>query len=51
MQFRIFYGKIKIYKFRILPVVLCGCETCSLTLKEEHRLWVFGEIFGPREMK
>jgi hypothetical protein len=28
--------KIKIYKTIILPVVLCWCETWSLTLKEEH---------------
>jgi hypothetical protein len=33
--------KIGIYKTIILPVVLCGCETWSLTLKEEHRLRVF----------
>jgi len=32
--------KIKIYKTIISPVVLCGCETWSLTLKEEHRLRV-----------
>jgi hypothetical protein len=25
----------------ILPVVLCGCETWSLTLREECRLKVF----------
>jgi hypothetical protein len=30
--------KIKIYKTIILPVVLYGCETWSLTLKEECRL-------------
>jgi hypothetical protein len=30
--------KIKIYKTIILPVVLYGCETLSLTLREEHRL-------------
>jgi hypothetical protein len=29
--------KIKIYKAIILPVVLYGCETWSLTLREEHR--------------
>jgi hypothetical protein len=34
-------------------VVLYGCKTCSLTLKEEHRLTVFENkvlrrIFGPR---
>jgi hypothetical protein len=28
--------KIKIYKTIILPVVLYGCETLSLTLREEH---------------
>jgi hypothetical protein len=33
--------KIKIYKNIILPVVLYGCETLSLTLWEEHRLRVF----------
>jgi hypothetical protein len=33
--------KIKIYKTIILPVVLYGCETLSLTLWEEHRLRVF----------
>jgi hypothetical protein len=33
--------KIRIYKTIILPVVLYGCETWSLTLREEHRLSVF----------
>jgi hypothetical protein len=37
----------------ILPVVLYGCETWSLILREEHRLRVFenrvlGRIFGPK---
>jgi hypothetical protein len=37
----------------ILPVVLYGCETLSLTLREEHRLRVFENrvlrrIFGPK---
>jgi hypothetical protein len=32
--------KIKIYRTIILPVVLCGCETWSLTLREERRLRV-----------
>jgi hypothetical protein len=32
--------KIKIYKTVILPVVLYGCKTWSLTLGEEHRLRV-----------
>jgi hypothetical protein len=33
--------KIKIYKTVILPVVLYGCETWSLTLREEHKLRVY----------
>jgi hypothetical protein len=38
--------------YYILPVVLYGCETWSLTLKEERRLRVFENrvlrrIFGP----
>ena len=45
--------KIKIYINIILPVVLYGCETCSLTLREERKLRVFENmvlrrIFGPR---
>jgi hypothetical protein len=45
--------KIRIYKTIILPVVLYGSETCSLTLKEERRLRVFENrvlrrIFGPK---
>jgi len=33
--------KIKIYRTVILPVVLYGCETWSLTLREERKLRVF----------
>jgi len=33
--------KIKVYRTIILPVVLYGCDTWSLTLKEERRLRVF----------
>jgi hypothetical protein len=45
--------KVKIYKTIILPVVLYGCETWSLTLREDHRLRVFENrvlrrIFGPK---
>jgi hypothetical protein len=45
--------KVKIYKTIILPVVLYGCETLSLTLREEQRLRVFENrvlrrIFGPK---
>ena len=32
---------IEIYRTIILPVVLCGCETWSLTLREDRRLRVF----------
>jgi hypothetical protein len=35
--------KIRIYKTIILPAVLYGCETWSLTLREEHTLRVFQE--------
>jgi hypothetical protein len=45
--------KIKIYKTIILPVVLYGCETWSLTLREECRLRIFENkvlrrIYGPK---
>jgi hypothetical protein len=45
--------KVKIYKTIIRPVVLYGCETWSLTLREEHRLRVFENrvlrrIFGSK---
>jgi hypothetical protein len=33
--------KITTYKTVILPAVRYGCETWSLTLREEHRLGVF----------
>jgi hypothetical protein len=44
---------IKIYRTIILPVVLYGCKTWSVTLREEHRLGVFEnkalkKIFGPK---
>jgi len=45
--------KIKIYRTIILPVVFYGCETWSLTLREERRLRVFEnrvlrKVFGPK---
>jgi hypothetical protein len=45
--------KIKIHRTIILPVVLYGCETWSLALREEHRLRmsqnsVLSRIFGPK---
>jgi hypothetical protein len=45
--------KVRIYKTIILPVVLYGCETWSLTVREEHKLRVFEnrvlrKIFGPK---
>ena len=45
--------KIKIYRTVILPAVVYGCETWSLTLREEHRLMVLENrvlrrIFGSK---
>jgi hypothetical protein len=45
--------KIKIYRTIIFPVVLYGCETCLLTLREECRQQVFENrvlrrVFGPK---
>jgi hypothetical protein len=44
--------KVRIYKTIILPVVLYGCETWSLIVREEHKLTVFESrvlrIFGPK---
>jgi hypothetical protein len=45
--------KVKIYKTIILPLVLYGCETWLLRLREEHRLRVFENrvlrrIFEPK---
>jgi hypothetical protein len=42
-----------IHTYIILPVILYGCKTWSLTLREEHRLRVFENrvlwrIFGPK---
>ena len=34
---------IMIYRSIILPIVLYGCETCLLTLREERKLRVFEE--------
>jgi hypothetical protein len=48
--------KIKIYRTIILPMVLYGCETWLLTLREERRLRVFanrvlGRVFGPKRVE
>jgi len=45
--------KIKIYRTIILPLVLYGCETWSLALREDRRLRVFEKRvlrrkFGPK---
>ncbi|KAJ4429754.1 hypothetical protein ANN_21958 [Periplaneta americana] len=45
--------KVRIYKTVILPVLLYGCETWTLTLREEQRLRVFEnkvlrKIFGAK---
>jgi hypothetical protein len=48
--------KIGLYTIIILPVVLYGCETWYLTLREEQRLRVFENrvlrrIVGPKKDK
>jgi len=48
--------KINIYRTIILPIILYGCESWSLTLREERKLRVFENmvlrrIFGPRRDK
>jgi hypothetical protein len=45
--------KVRIYKIIILHVVLYGCETWSLAVREEHKLRVFENrvlrrIFEPK---
>jgi hypothetical protein len=45
--------KFRVYKTIILPVVLYGCETWSLSVRGEHKLKVFENrvlrrIFGPK---
>ena len=55
LSFHLLSKKLKVntYKTIILLIVLYGCETWSLTLKEEHRLRVFEnkvlrKIFGAK---
>jgi hypothetical protein len=48
--------KVNIYRTIILPVVLYGCETWLLTLREERRLRLFENrvlrrVFGPKRDK
>jgi hypothetical protein len=48
--------KVGIYKTIILPVVLYGCETWSVTVREEHKLRMFENsvlrrIFGPKRLE
>jgi hypothetical protein len=45
--------KIRIDRIKILPVVLCGCESLSLVLREEQRLRLYENralrrICGPK---
>ena len=52
-QFAIQKFRIKIYTTIILPVVLYGCKTWSLTWRKERKLRVFENtvlrrIFGPK---
>jgi len=53
---QLLHRSIKIYRTITLPVVLYGCETWSLTLREERRLRVFENrvlrrVFGPKRDK
>ena len=46
-------GRVKFIRTIVLPVVLYGCETWSLTFREERRMRVFENrvlrrIFGPK---
>jgi len=48
--------RFEIYRTIILPIILYGCKTLSLTLREVHRLRMFGNrvlrrIFGPKRDK
>jgi hypothetical protein len=50
---RLLSKNAKIWETKILPVLLYGCETWSLTLRGEHRLRLFENrvlrgIFGPK---
>jgi hypothetical protein len=58
LSYRLLYKnlKIKICRIIILSVVLYGCETWSLTLREERRLRVFENrvlrrVVGPKRVK
>jgi len=47
------FNALALKRIIILPIALYGCETWSLTLREEHRLRVFENrvvrrIFGPK---
>ena len=53
VDYFIMLAYIYLYRTIILPVVLYGCETWSLTLREERRLRVFENrvlrrVFGPK---
>jgi hypothetical protein len=55
IQSRIFCPLIRLYKTIIVPVVLYGCETWSLTLREAQRPRVFENrvprrICGPKRL-
>jgi hypothetical protein len=48
--------RTKIYRTIILPAVLYGCETWSLTLTEERRLRllenrILRKVFGPKKAR
>ena len=47
-HFAIQHLKIKIHRTIIFPLLLYGCETRSLTSREERRLWVFEKMMLTR---
>jgi hypothetical protein len=53
IEFRIFSLPVSYLKIMLSPVVMYGCETWLVTLKEDHRLRVSENrvprrIFGPK---
>jgi hypothetical protein len=43
--------RLRYTELQILHVVLYGCETWLLILREEHRLTVLRKIFGPKKIE
>ena len=48
---KVFFFSIKIHEAIILSVVVYGCETWSLTAREERRERVLRRIFGTKRAR